>query len=309
MVDEIRVNEQQVNKFWLLDGSGDPVINVPPGEVEVEFSRATIPSSQAYEVIEINDVTRKGEYGIKFTPTLTGLLSSKARHPLYLYDGVAWEQRVVTKLAEDITLQQLGPGDLRQEIEVTDSGSGAPIVGAYVEVYDATGTTKIAFAYTESDGKTPELMLYAGTYSVYVSKIGQYVFSNPFTIVVTTDQQTHQIQGELFSPTQPPTPGTCMIYGWELDSSGQPKEVLVRAQVIASDYFLDNNPHIVRGPIDVYSDPDNGGYWEMALTRSVEFVDEIGLYNFNIAGWDQGNYSIPDQSSIAFKDLVQQGGG
>jgi len=303
MVDEIRVDEQMVNKFWLLDGSGDPASPVDLNDVEVSFSRATAPIVISNEVITVNAVT--GEYGVKFTPTQTGLLSSKARHPLYLYAGTAWEQRVVTKLAEDINLQQLGPGDLRQTIEVVDSGSGNPIVGAYVSIYDETGTTKVAFAYTTSNGMTPELMLYAGTYQIYVSKIGQYVFTNPTAIAVASDQQTHQIEGELFSPTQPPTPGTCMVYGWELDGEGQPVEVLVRAQIVAPDYFLDANPHVVRGPVDVYSDPDNGGYWEMALMRSAEYVDGIALYNFNIAGWDQQNYQIPDQASIAFKDLVQ----
>jgi len=302
MVDEIRVDEQMVNKFWLLDGSGDPAVSPDLNDVEVNFSRATAPLTQAHEVITVNAAT--GEYGVKFTPTQTGLLSSKVRHDLYLYAGIGFEQRVVTKLAEDINLQQLGPGDLRQTIKVVDSGSSAPIVGAYVEVYDETGVTKVAFAYTTSSGETPEIMLYAGTYQVYVSKIGQYVFNNPTAIVVASDSQTHQVEGQLFSPTQPPSPNTCMVYGWELDGETLPVRVLVRAQVAAPDYFLESNPHIVRGPIEVYSDPDNGGYWEMALTRSVEYVDGVALYNFNIGGWDQDNYQIPNQASIAFKDLV-----
>lgn len=294
-----------VNKFWLLDGSGDSAVSPDLNDVEVSFSRATAPIAIAYSVITVNALT--GEYGVQFTPTQTGLLTTKVRHPLYLYDGIGWEQRVVTKLAEDISVQILGPGDLRQLIHVIDSGSGDPIVGAYVEVYDETGATKIAFDWTLAGGLTHELMLYAGTYKVYVSKIGQYMFANPFTVVVAADQETHIVQGDLFSPTSPPSPNTCMVYGWELDSSGQPKEVLIRAQVIAPDYFLEDNPHIVRGPIDVMSDPDNGGYWEMALTRSAEFVDGVALYNFNIAGWDQGNFQIPNQASIAFKDLVTGG--
>jgi hypothetical protein len=305
MVDEIRVNEEMVNKFWLLDGSGDPAVDPDLDDVEVNFSRATAPITQAYEIITVDAAT--GEYGVKFTPIQTGLLTSKVRHPVYLYAGTGYEQRVVTKLAENITLQQLGPGDLRQTIKVVDSGSGDPIVGAYVTVYDETGNTMVAFAYTTSGGETPELMLYAGTYQVYTSKIGQYVFNNPTAIVVSSDQQTHEIEGDLFSPTQPPSPNTCMVYGWEVDGEGQPLDVLVRAQVIAPDYFLEENPHVVRGPIDVRSDPDNGGYWEMALTRSIEYVDGVALYNFNVAGWDQGNYAIPDQASIAFRDLVQGG--
>lgn len=35
MVDEIRVDEQMVNKFWLLDGSGDPASPVDLNDVEV----------------------------------------------------------------------------------------------------------------------------------------------------------------------------------------------------------------------------------------------------------------------------------
>lgn len=307
---DVVIDEVHSGTIYLFDGLDQPVIG-EAGNIQYTVSIDGAPVTKTVTITEVDDVNRKGEYKYELTPDVKRNWYIHFIHPTY--DPVGWEAnlRVVDQIAEDITLENLGPGNRVVEVTVEDDGTGDPIVGVYVEVYNETSTAKIAFLTTDSNGKAT-FQLFDGNYKVYLSKIGSYVFTVPEDLVVSAgvspppDVQVTYL-GTLFSPCHPPTPDTCVVYGWEIGPDTVGLEVEVRAQIMASNYFLQSNPHVIRY-VETMSDPthaNGAGYWELIITKSIEFAgDEEVTYKFSIDDKRQGDYAIPDVGSIAFKDLI-----
>ncbi len=307
---DIVLGQVHTGIFYAFDSLDQPMT----GEASNFVATMTVdgvPVAKTVTITEVNAGTRAGEYQYSFT--------ADEKRIWYLHitlpgkDVVGWEARfrVVDKLAEDIDLQNLGPGDRTVEVLVRDGSTLAPVPGAWVQVYDDTSTTLIALGFTGADGKIT-FSLYDGDYKVYISKIGQYVFTTPEDLTVTAGvspppdvQVTYD--GTLFSPATPPSPDLCTIYGWELTPDGQGAEVEVTAEILASTYFLQTNPHVIRS-VTTTSDPNhaNGpGYWELFITKTDLFAgDEQVNYKFTIDEQRQGDYPIPDVGSIPFKELI-----
>jgi hypothetical protein len=186
---------------------------------------------------------------------------------------------------------------------VVDESSLAPIPSVDIQVYNSGSTVKLVAGTTDVNGKLV-LHLDDGSYKVYSRKLGQYTFVNPATLTVSgTTALT--IQGSEFSPSAPATDDLCVVYGWEFSPDRVGISVPVEASVVATNYFLKTNPHIVKGPLKTTSDENYDGYWELSLSRSADFAGTTTVqYQFKINKVDMGTYTIPDQASIAFKDLV-----
>jgi len=306
---DIVIDQVHTGVFYAFDGLDQPVT----GEAANFLKSVTIdgvPAAKTVTITEVDDVNRKGEYQYSFTPDVKRIWYVHITHPTY--GLVGWDEnfRVVDKLAEDINLQNLGQGNRVVEVSLEDDVTTNPIIGAFVEVYDVTSTTKVAFGYTTAAG-TITFQLFDGDYKVYISKIGQYVFNMPEDLSVSADPPPPDVavtyEGTAFSPSAPPAPDLCTVFGWEITPDGVGAAVTVAAEILAATYFLQTNPHVIRS-VSTTSDPNhaNGpGYWELFITKTVEFANaEAVNYKFSIDDQRQGDYAIPDQPSVAFKELV-----
>lgn len=297
--------------LYCVDGLDQPVT----GEAASFVATATldgVPDALVVTITEVDDGTRPGEYRYQLTAPLLGrILYLHVTHPTI--DVLGWEShlRLVDKLAEDISIQNLGVGNRVVVVTVEDGGTSAPIPGTFVEVYDATSTTKVAFGYTNASGQIT-FELFDGAYKVYLSKIGQYVFTVPEDLTVVAGlapppdvEVTYE--GTLFNPSSPPSPSVCIVYGWERAPDGGGLAVEVEAEIMASTYFLSANPHVIRkvATVSAVTHVNGPGYWELALTRSSEFAgDEEVTYRFSIDEQPQGDYVAPDVGSIPFRQLI-----
>lgn len=311
MVTDIVKGLVHTGVFYAFDGLEQPVT----GEAANFVATVTIdgvPNALAVAIAEVSAGSRPGEYQYQFTAPLTGrIMYVHIVHPTF--DAVGWEAhfRIVEKLAEDIDLQNIGVGNRVVVVTVEDEGSHAPVPGTWVEVYDETSTTKIAFGYTNASGQIT-FQLYDGAYKVYLQKIGQYVFTVPedLTVVAGVDPPPDvevTYEGALFSPTVPPTPDLCTVYGWERTPNGAGAAVEVEAEIMAATYFLQANPHVIRkvSTTSAAIHVNGAGYWELMITKTSLFAgDEEVTYRFSIDEQPQGDYVIPDVASIPFKELV-----
>ena len=306
---DIVLGQVHTGVFYVFDGLDQPVAG-EVGNFVVTMTVDGVPKAKTVTITEVDNVNRKGEYQYSFTADEKRIWYLHITHPTY--GTVGWDEnfRVVDKLAEDIDLQNLGSGDRVVEITVEDGTTSNPIVGALVKVYNDTSTTLIAIGNTDPDGEIT-FNLYDGDYKVYISKIGQYTFTVPEDLTVVADPPPPDVvityQGSPVVPSSPPTPDTCVVYGWELTPDGAGATVDIEAEIMASTYFLQTNPHVIR-KVTTTSDPNhaNGpGYWELVITKTVEFAgDDEVTYKFTIDEQRQGDYAVPDQTSVAFKDMI-----
>lgn len=306
---DIVLGQVHTGVFYVFDGLDQPVTG-EVGNFVVTVTVDGVPKAKTVTITEVDNVDRKGEYQYSFTADEKRIWYLHITHPTY--DPVGWDGnfRVVDKLAEDICLENLGPGDRVVEVYLEDNVTSNPIVNALVKVYDDTSTTLIAIGFTGADGKIT-FALYDGDHKVYISKIGQYTFTMPEDLTVAENPPPPDVQvtyyGTPFTPSPPPTPDTCVVFGWETLPDGSGATVEVEAEIMASNFFLQTNPHVIRKVVTT-SDPNhtNGpGYWELVLTRTSQFAgDDEATYKFTIDDQRQGDHAIPDQDNIAFKVLV-----
>lgn len=293
---DLQYNRVHKEVIRLLDGEDSGV----SGEASNLESFALLDGSEYGLTISVTEIDSTdpdiiGSYEISWTtPSSGSYLYIRVWHDTYEIAGWDENYRLLSHLQD-----QSGPGDRTVSITLLDQDTNAPISGAWVSVYNSARTFKVAAAFTNSSG-VAEVSLYDGNYKVVPSKIGDYTFGVE-SLTVSGDT-TATYYGDPFAPSTPSTPGLCVVYGWEYDPSGDAVRVKIEVKVMADNRFLTTNPHVIKSK-SVYSSSTDG-YWELAVTRSDQYTESGVTYKFTIDGKAQGDYSIPAQSSIAFKDLV-----
>jgi hypothetical protein len=314
-----KVGDPLVDDMGIWDGSGNPVPGVLVTALTIRLKNPS--GTLVYERVgAVENVTTipvsytdigNGEYRMSFTPDVVGDWIINVTHPTYFPWGRPTNYQVFAQLFDDINVDNLGPGNRVVEVTVQDDTTLAPIIATWVEVYDATSTTRIAFGYTDSSGQIT-FQLFDGSYKVYLSKIGQYVFTVPEDLTVSASPPPPDVQvtyqGTMFDPGTPPSSDQCIVYGWEQDIQGTGLAVEISAQIVGDDNFLEANPHITGDPVTTTSSPthvNGNGYWSLTLFRSVEYASGPGLamYNFTI-GDKTWSVEIPDAPTVAFATLV-----
>lgn len=250
-----------------------------------------------------------GSYRVSFTPDAVGDWLLVVYNSPYFSAGKRQNYQVFAQLFDDISVENLGPGNRVVEILVQDADTLAPIPGAWIDIWNSGLTAKVAWGATKADG-TQTFMLYDGSYKVYVAQIGQYVFSGlPYTLAVSSNPPPPDIQvtyqGTAFDPGSPSSPDLCVVYGWEWDAQTGVHDVPVTAKIVGDDNFLTVNPHINATEITVNPDPGNQGYWSMSLLRSGSFASgpRTVLYEFTIGDFVR-TVEIPDVDSVALASLI-----
>jgi hypothetical protein len=296
MMTDLQLNRPHSEVIRLFDGEDQGVAGEAANLVVTALQDGVV-SSLSFTVTEVDstDPDVIGSYLVSWTPNTLGDLYVRVSHATYNILGWDENYRVLRQLQD-----QSGFGDRTITITVKDADTGVGIQGVNVSIYNPALSYRYAAGTTNASGVV-NLSVSDGTYSVILSKIGAYDFSTE-TLVVTADKSV-TYTGDAFSPSAPSAPGLCVVYGWEYDPSSEGiSSVKVKAQVMADNRFLSSNPHVIRSK-EVTS-AASSGYWEMALTRSDQYVTSGATYKFTIDGKKQGDYAIPARSSIAFKDLI-----
>jgi hypothetical protein len=294
--------------FTVANPSGDLITGLVQGDFTILLYDPTETEVSGSVPVTITELGF-GNYRLTFTPNLVGDWLVIISNVTYFRWGQRRNYQVYASDFDD--LGNLGPGNRVVEITVKDSVTTDPVPAVWTEVWNATSTTRIAFGYTDSNGEIT-FQLYDGSYKVYLSKIGQYVFTVPEDLTVSAsppppDVEVEYIGVQFVAPT-PPSPELCMVYGWEQDAQGVGLAVDVVASIVGDTNLLLTNPHINASDITVTSDPAHGngpGYWEMALLPSTDFVPgETVYYTFTINGKEIGTVLVPDTASAALKELL-----
>lgn len=250
-----------------------------------------------------------GSYRVTFTPNLIGDWKLTIFNSPFFTAGKHENYQVFEQLFDDINVENLGPGNRVVDVLIREDTTLIPIAGAWIEIWNAGLTAKIAFGTSQADG-TQTFMLFDGAYKVYVSKIGDYVFSGlPYDLTVTANPPPPDVsviyEGTEFDPGSPPSPDMCVVFGWEWDAQTGPMAEEVTARIVGDDNFLSTNPHIIPTDITVTPDTTNQGYWAIPLLRSGTFASgpRTVLYQFTI-GEKVWTVEVPDQDTVAFSTLV-----
>ncbi len=186
-------------------------------------------------------------------------------------------------------------------ITVEDDVSSLPVPGATVDLWDSAESYRLDSKTTDANGEV-SFDLGDGSYKVRIYKAAAYTFDNPFDLVVSgATQDTYQ--GTLFSPSAPPSPETCVLYGTTYGAQDQPVSKEVIAELVMPKHFTTSGIQIIKGPISAWSRIEDG-YWEMVLTRSVEYITENVVYSIRVGGVVMGEYIIPNQANANLADLA-----
>lgn len=303
-----------VDDFGLWDGSGNPVTGVAESTLTIRLIDPT--GTLVYErIAAVENVTTipvtvvelgHGQYRASFTPNAVGDWQIIVTHPTYSPWGMPENYQVFLQLFDDISLQNLGPGNRIVTVTIQDDVSFNPVVDVMVQVMNTALTTMIAFRRTNASGQIV-FALYDGDYKVILSKPSQYSFTVPEDLTVSGDTSITYF-GSLFDPGSPPSSETCIVFGWEQDVQQLGLEIEIKAEIVGDDNFLTANPHIVGTEVIVTSDSNhaNGaGYWSMALLRSGQFAsaDRTVLYQFTICDMVK-TVEIPNVANVALADLI-----
>ena len=303
-----KIDKPLYDDFTVADPSGNLIEGLVQGDFTIllyDPTGAEVSGSISVTITEL----ALGNYRVNFTPNMVGDWLLVLSNIAYFRWGQRRNYQVYASDFDD--LANLGPGNRVVEITVKDSVTTDPISAVWVDVYDVTSTTKIAFGYTNASGVIT-VQLFDGDYKVYLSRVGQYVFTVPEDLAVSADPPPPDVQveyvGVLFVPPTPPSPDLCMVYGWERDAQGTGLAVDITASIVGDDNLLQTNPHINTSEITVTSAAEHGsgdGYWEMPLLPSADFVPgEVVYYTFTINGKQVGTVAVPDQASVALKELL-----
>jgi hypothetical protein len=303
-------NEPIVDSFKVLTASGTPVTGLVHGDFTFRVYDPTDTEVSGTHPVTLTELGY-GLYRTEFTPDAVGNWQLEVVHATYFPWGQTGNYEVFNQLFDDITLDNLGIGNRVVKINVRDASTLNPIPAVWIEVYDSTSTTRHAFGYSNSSGYA-QFNLFDGDYKVYMSKIGEYIFTVPEDLTVVDGASIPDVEvtydGTVFTPSTPPTADLCVVYGWEQDAQGNGLAVDVTAQIIGTDNLLSSNPHINQTEITTTSSiahANGPGYWELALLPSTDYIPgENVYYKFTIDNTDIGSVLVPDLSSVALKTLL-----
>lgn len=283
-----------VNKAKLL------ISGILPGAFGVELwnpSKVEVSGTITVTITELGG----GNYGVNFTPNALGVWLLIVKHATYFAYGHRENYHVYAQDIDDISAENLGPGDKTTVILIQEVTTAVPIAGAFVRVKNAAMTATVAFGYTKADGKFT-CQLFADDYKVFLQKLGQYNFTLPEDLTVTTDPTNVTYEGTPFDPGTPPSAETCIVFGHLIQESSTPISAEVEAILTYPSKFLSSKAQVIRRGVTT-SSAEVDGYWSLVLNRSSEYTAENVKYAFTMDGKEIGEATIPDQSSVDFADL------
>ncbi|MEI6632829.1 MAG: hypothetical protein WCP22_03310 [Chlamydiota bacterium] len=176
-----------------------------------------------------------------------------------------------------------------------------PIVSAQVQCRDSSSGALLYYATTSVSG-IATMNLDPGSYKFYAYKLGSYIFSNPQTLTVDEDPENVTVTGTIFSPSMPPAPDICVVYGWAYDAHGNLQPIATVKVTFSSNYGTYGNNQIVKKTWT--GTANSSAYWEVpCVPNSLIYPDDTS-YTFEIGTFKYAGIVVPDLSSIAFDQAL-----
>ncbi len=183
------------------------------------------------------------------------------------------------------------------KVLVLDDNPGTTeIVGANVYFYSTIGVLQTS-AVTDSDG-IATVTLPAGTYDLYVFKIGYSTVQPQLVVVDAILENSFQVNGHLKKLPEPQDPTLCRVSGNVITFSGTPAKSFELT-------FTQDPKNIIVGKRQVFNRPimvksDNKGYFEFDLLRKVKYKADVQNYFGN----EEIIVKTPDRPAVYVSDLL-----
>lgn len=186
-------------------------------------------------------------------------------------------------------------------IRVQDSFTLLPIPDTQIYFKDPLNTAIINKGLTDVSGNF-NTGLADGTYNVFLRKT--FVdFTVPEQLIVVSDT-TAVYLGTSFSPSNPTSPSTCVVYGWISGVDGIP---IRNAKVSATDPLSSRYSGSYKiGKVTKATSTDINGYWELELIKTSQLIPTGVPYQVTqtYPGFSyEHDIIVPDSSSVNFSTL------
>ena len=193
--------------------------------------------------------------------------------------------------SQEILAQVTGTGNRVITIHVEDAVA-APIADVLVRIGTASATT--------DTGGDAVFALDDGDYDVILRK-DFVTFTVPESLTVAGDG-THDYTGEVFAPSVPTQPDTCVVFGIVTDNGGAPVE--------DAEIFINTvDDTTFAGELKIVKDQDTtsaaDGTWQLELIRSSE-LDPDTSYQVIICNPSfkyETTITVPDLDSVEFSTI------
>ncbi len=288
------------DRFVCDDGLGNLIVGVPLGQFTVRLWDPTETEVSGTVPVTLSELGF-GDYGTLFSPNLKGRWSLVVYHPVYFPEGKREDYDVYDQLFDDIEGESSGANVVT--ITVRETGAGPLVPDCTVQIFDVGLTTLYAFGSTDTAGQLIR-SLDDGNYKVMLRKLASHTFDPLPKDLVVSGATAIIYEGDQFSPSTPPTPQTCVVYGWTHDAGDLPISVDIVVDLVEPRQFTTGGLQVIKQARTV-SSAALDGYWELVLTRSSVYTADSVRYSFKINDIVMCEYIIPDQTSVNFADLIE----
>jgi len=245
-----------------------------------------------YRVILVTTTADIGSSGkdIKIVSQLIGEIASEAT--LDTHEAARASMQTDLEAEHAVILAQVtGTGNRVVTIHVEDAVA-APIADVLVRI----GT---ASAYTDPAGGAV-FALDDGDYDVILRK-DFVTFTVPESLTVAGDG-THNFTGDVFAPSVPTQPDTCVVFGIVTDNGGAPVEgTKIFINTVDNSTFAGENKIVKNQETESAAD----GTWQLELIRNSE-LDPDKSYQVIMCDTSfkfETTITVPDQDSVDFSDI------
>jgi len=182
-----------------------------------------------------------------------------------------------------------------------------PIPESYFEIWDASNSVRL-YRDEDSDADgTAIFNLAPGEYKVRIRK-PFWDFPTYSDLTVPAGGTSLTVHATFFSPSAPPGPDLCVVYGWVIDTQNNKIEGATIKATLDNDEVFDEGSQKVSDMI-VETTSNTEGYFELALISNLKYSIPGTRYEFEITKADQGYRwrkmgVVPDLDNAKLEDIV-----
>jgi len=204
------------------------------------------------------------------------------------------------------SLQQ-GSGSETATIYAKETTTENPIPEAYFEIWDESNSTRL-YRDEDSDANgTAIFNLAPGNYKVKIRK-PFWDFPTYTDLTVPVGGTSLTVHATLFSPSAPPGPDLCVVYGWVIDTQNNKIfDAIIKATLDNDDAFDEGSQKVADMTIETTSNLE--GYFELVLIPNSKYSITGTKYEFEIVKVEEG-YGwrklgvVPDLDNVKLEDVV-----
>lgn len=303
----------------------DPATNYKSGKaglIQSDFTISVIVNEtyQPTEIVTINEIPGKaGWYSWTYSPSLLGSGAIEIIVELYIIPDYGLETLrfsetfEVVKYHSDSAFQTIidllnsivpGLGSELVSVLAKESISELPVPEADYEIWDENNLIRLHSGTDPDANGQQDFLLNPGNYYIRLRK-AFWNFPALVPITVTEGGLTETIYGEHFSPSSPPAPYLCVIYGYTIGVNGEIiSEATVKATLKNPEVFQDISKI---ANITNETTSDINGYFELILLPNEQFDIPDSKYLFEVTKDDfhfESAGIVPNTTSAEFRNII-----